>query len=151
MLLEHLKVFEEKLSSLVTLGYKASECTGMDDSAISETVRANLPVELAGLSRSEQLMVKTVSKVDAVEEYAKVLTRYHSVARHSERLRDESSSPSATIEELVCVTRQSLGKVLSSFSHPTSIDLRVPGKFSYVSSEHDASTWWDDNGAYGDG
>ena len=53
---------------------------------LSETTRANLLVELPGLSRPEQLMVKTVASSETVAEYARVLTQHHAQVHMREKL-----------------------------------------------------------------
>ena len=56
------------------------------DIRLSEAMRANLLVELSGLDRTEQLMIKTAARTHSVDEYAKVLAQHHSVVHMKERL-----------------------------------------------------------------
>ena len=56
------------------------------DIRLSEAMRANLLVELSGLDRTEQLMIKTAARSQTVEEYARVLVQHHSVVHMKERL-----------------------------------------------------------------
>ena len=56
------------------------------DIRLSEPMRANLLVELSGLSRQEQLMMKTAARAHTVEEYARVLVQHHSVVHMKDRL-----------------------------------------------------------------
>ena len=59
------------------------------DIRLSEAMRANLLVELSGLSRQEQLMVKTAARSQTTDEYARVLVQHHSVVHMKERLLTE--------------------------------------------------------------
>ena len=56
-------------------------------------MRANLLVELSGLQRSEQLMVKMAAKKEAVDEYARVLTQHHAQVCVREGLLTEPPAP----------------------------------------------------------
>ena len=53
---------------------------------LSEAMRANLLVELSGLSKPEQLMVKTAAASETVAEYARVLTQHHAQVHMREKL-----------------------------------------------------------------
>ena len=56
------------------------------DMRLSEAMSANRLVELSGLSRQEQLMIKTAARAYTVKEYTKVLVQHHSMAHMKERL-----------------------------------------------------------------
>ena len=51
---------------------------------LSEAMRANLLVELSGLSRQEQLMIKTAARSQTTDVYARVLVQHHSVVHMKE-------------------------------------------------------------------
>ena len=55
-------------------------------------MRANLLVELFGLSRQEHLMAKTVARAQTTDECATVLVQHHSIVHIQERLLTEKSS-----------------------------------------------------------
>ncbi|OLP90412.1 Phosphoacetylglucosamine mutase [Symbiodinium microadriaticum] len=63
------------------------------DIRLSEAMRANLLVELSGLSRQEQLMVKTAARSQTTDEFARVLVQHHSVVHMKERLLTEKERP----------------------------------------------------------
>ena len=63
------------------------------DIRLSEAMRANLLVELSGLSRQEQLMVKTAARSQTADEFARVLVQHHSVVHMKERLLTEKEKP----------------------------------------------------------
>ncbi|OLP87405.1 hypothetical protein AK812_SmicGene31376 [Symbiodinium microadriaticum] len=63
------------------------------DIRLSEAMRANLLVELSGLSRQEQLMVKTAARSQTTDEFARVLVQQHSVVHMKERLLTEKERP----------------------------------------------------------
>ena len=56
------------------------------DIRLSEAMWANLLVELSGLDRTEQLMVKTAARTHSIDAYAKILVQHHSVVHMKERL-----------------------------------------------------------------
>ena len=56
------------------------------DMRLSEAMSANRLVELSGLSRQEQLMIKTAARAHTVKEYAEVLVQHHSMVHMKERL-----------------------------------------------------------------
>ena len=60
---------------------------------LSEAMRANLLVELSGLQRSEQLMVKTAAQKETVDEYARVLIQHHAQVCMREGLLTEPPVP----------------------------------------------------------
>ncbi|OLP77417.1 hypothetical protein AK812_SmicGene42525 [Symbiodinium microadriaticum] len=66
------------------------------DIRLSEATRANLLVELSGLTRQEQLMVKTAARSQTTDEYARVLVQHHSVVHMKERLLTEKPSTQRT-------------------------------------------------------
>ena len=63
------------------------------DIRLSEAMHANLLVELSGLSRQEQLMVKTAARSQTTDEFACVLVQHHSVVHMKERLLTEKEKP----------------------------------------------------------
>ena len=63
------------------------------DIRLSEAMRANLLVELSGLSRQEQLMVKTAARSQTTDEFARVLVQHHSVVHMKELLLTEKERP----------------------------------------------------------
>ena len=68
-------------------------CELNPDIRLSEAMRANLLVELSGLSRQEQLMVKTAARSQTTDEFARVLVQHHSVVHMKERLLTEKERP----------------------------------------------------------
>ncbi|CAE7572904.1 unnamed protein product [Symbiodinium natans] len=62
---------------------------------LSEAMRANLLVELSGLSRQEQLTVRAAAQTETVDEYARVLIRHHSVAHMRECLLVDKDKPTS--------------------------------------------------------
>ena len=89
-------------------------------SVFVRSLRANLLVELSGLDRTEQLMVKTAARAHSVDKYAKVFVQHHSVVHMKERLltSKDTSSP---------------GKPWKRFDQPRD---RYP-KFSYLGYGND--------------
>ena len=59
---------------------------------LCEAMRANLLVELSGLQRSEQLMVKTAAKKETVDEHARVLIQHRAQVCMREGLLTEPPS-----------------------------------------------------------
>ena len=51
---------------------------------LSNTLRADLLLETSGLSRNEQLMIKTAAREQTFDEYARVLTEQHAVVHMKE-------------------------------------------------------------------
>ena len=66
------------------------------DIRLSEAMRSNLLVELSGLSRQEQLMVRTAARSQTTDEYARVLVQHHSVLHMKELLLTEKPNAQRT-------------------------------------------------------
>ena len=109
------------------------------DIRLSEAMRANLLVELSGLDRTEQLMIKTAARTHSVEEYARVLIQHHSVVHMKERLLTAKDTPNS-------------GKPWGRFPNSRPQD-RYP-KFGYLGfdpNEGDTNAGADDGSADGYG
>ena len=113
---------------------------------ISEPTRANLFLELSGLTKSEQLMIKAAAKEETVEEYARVLTRHHC-----------GSISAKDFARIRRTRREGNGRKYPWYnsSQPrlpyASASPLTKARYGYRSSEHDYDgfpqdeTWWNES------
>ena len=122
---------------------------------LSEATRANLLVELSGLSRQEQLMVRTAAQAETVDEYARVLIKHHSVVHMRERLLVEKDKPVARTwskprwENTSFQQKPRYGYMTQGFMEVDEYEYQEPESQAYVAEEHeveeDEGEWVDDS------
>ncbi|CAE7249187.1 RE2 [Symbiodinium natans] len=122
---------------------------------LSEAMRANLLVELSGLSRQEQLMVRTAAQAETVDEYARVLIKHHSVVHMRERLLVEKDKPAARTwskprwENTSFQQKARYGYMTQGFVEDDEYEYQEPESQAYVAEEHeveeDEGEWVDDS------
>ncbi|CAE7246083.1 RE2 [Symbiodinium natans] len=122
---------------------------------LSEAMRANLLVELSGLSRQEQLMVRTAAQAETVDEYARVLIKHHSVVHMRERLLVEKDKPAARTwskprwENTSFQQKPRYGYMTQGFVEDDEYEYQEPESQAYVAEEHeveeDEGEWVDDS------
>ncbi|CAE7256176.1 AGM1 [Symbiodinium natans] len=122
---------------------------------LSEAMRANLLVELSGLSRQEQLMVRTAAQAETVDEYARVLIKHHSVVHMRERLLVEKDKPAARTwskprwENTSFQQKPRYGYMTQGFVEDDECEYQEPESQAYVAEEHeveeDEGEWVDDS------
>ena len=122
---------------------------------LSEATRANLLVELSGLSRQEQLMVRTAAQTETVDEYARVLIRHHSVVHMRERLlvdKDKSTTRTWSKPEwdnAKFQQRPRYGYMTQGFAEAEEYGFQEPEGQAYMAEERevegDEGEWVDDS------
>ena len=122
---------------------------------LSEAMRANLLVELSGLSRQEQLMVRAAAQAETVDAYARVLIKHHSVVHMRERLLVEKDKPVARTwskprwENTSFQQKPRYGYMTQGFMEDDEYEYQGLGSQAYVAEEHeveeDEGEWVDDS------